>query len=413
MNLEMEGGAKSFYQWDTGQYLAVTGGDTCRQIHFCHRLDENALVCRIREKDGKRVADVPNILLQKAEQIIAYAYEESAEGGKTLWAKSFAVKPRPKPEDYVYTQTEVLSYEALADRVANLEGEGLSQAVADYLKENPPQAGATVEEAAQIRRNQDNIENLSDVKLDASKLPEAVNDALAQAKSSGDFKGEPGDDYVLTEADKQEIAELAAPLVEVPEGGAATMRPLTFTGAVNATYDGSEAVSVEIPAGGGSAEWKRLARIDVAEDETQYFLITTDENGEAFSATDFTIRVKAVKRTPVSSLKISVPVYSNGTLHLFNSANMAIGQLNAFGNTGGDRYYTFQLTGEGDWRKVFMSESNADIFSKTNNTWPVANNVYSSGVTYTIGSISFPLNELFIYATNKFFTGDIIEIWYK
>lgn len=32
-------------------------------------------------------------------------------------------------------------------------------------------------------------------------------------------KGDPGDDYVLTEADKQEIAELAAPLVDVPEGG--------------------------------------------------------------------------------------------------------------------------------------------------------------------------------------------------
>lgn len=31
-------------------------------------------------------------------------------------------------------------------------------------------------------------------KLDASKLPEAVNDALAQAKESGEFKGDKGDD---------------------------------------------------------------------------------------------------------------------------------------------------------------------------------------------------------------------------
>lgn len=29
-----------------------------------------------------------------------------------------------------------------------------------------------------------------------------------------------GDGYVLTEADKQEIAELTAPLVDVPSGGA-------------------------------------------------------------------------------------------------------------------------------------------------------------------------------------------------
>ena len=55
-------------------------------------------------------------------------------------------------------------------------------------------------------------------KLDANKLPEAINTALAQAKESGEFDGKPGapgDDYVLTETDKREIAEL----VGVPEGG--------------------------------------------------------------------------------------------------------------------------------------------------------------------------------------------------
>ena len=62
-------------------------------------------------------------------------------------------------------------------------------------------------------------------------LQEATNEALAQAKASGDFdgpqgpagpkgeKGDPGDDYVLTEADKEEIAEMAAELVDVPDSG--------------------------------------------------------------------------------------------------------------------------------------------------------------------------------------------------
>lgn len=65
-------------------------------------------------------------------------------------------------------------------------------------------------------------------KLDADKLPEAINTALAQAKASGEFDGEDGQDgedgkdgsdYVLTEDDKAEIAEIAAGLVDVPEGG--------------------------------------------------------------------------------------------------------------------------------------------------------------------------------------------------
>lgn len=36
------------------------------------------------------------------------------------------------------------------------------------------------------------------------------------------------------------------------------LKPLTFTGAVNATYDGSEAVEVVIPQGGGGNKWKQV-----------------------------------------------------------------------------------------------------------------------------------------------------------
>ena len=48
---------------------------------------------------------------------------------------------------------------------------------------------------------------------EADKLQAAIDDALAQAKASGEFDGK---DYVLTDADKQAIAEQAAQLVDVP-----------------------------------------------------------------------------------------------------------------------------------------------------------------------------------------------------
>ena len=71
--------------------------------------------------------------------------------------------------------------------------------------------------------------------VSAEKLKTAVEEALTQAKQSGDFKGDigdpgytpqkgvdyfdgakgdPGSDYILTEADKTEIAEEAAALVD-------------------------------------------------------------------------------------------------------------------------------------------------------------------------------------------------------
>lgn len=65
--------------------------------------------------------------------------------------------------------------------------------------------------------------------LSRDELSNAVNDALEQAKASGEFDGQPGytpqkgvdyfdgDDYVLTDDDKTEIAEQAASLVEVTD----------------------------------------------------------------------------------------------------------------------------------------------------------------------------------------------------
>lgn len=220
MKLKLYGDLSYFWQWDLNRKLVVEDDGVCSQVHFCNGSGP-ALVCLVRDENGLRVADVPNILLQKAEQIQAYLYTEAEDGVRTRRFYRFDVLARPRPEEYVYTETETFNYAYLDKRLKELEGEGLAKAVADYLKENPAQAGATKEEAAQIQQNKTDIEQLTKDKLDASKLPEAVNDALAQAKASGEFKGDPGKtpekgkDY-FTDDDKQEIAEQAAGMVEVP-----------------------------------------------------------------------------------------------------------------------------------------------------------------------------------------------------
>ena len=218
MNLKIHGDLSYFWQWDLDRKLIVEDAGVCSQVHFYNGFGE-ALVCLIRNEDGFRVVDVPNILLQKSEPIQAYLYAVAKDGTRTRSSHCFSVIGRSRPTEYVYTETEVFNYAYLDKRLKELEGEGLANAVADYLEKNPVQAGATTEEAAQIAKNKTDIEQLSTGKLDASKLPEAVNDALAQAKASGRFDGadgqpgEPGKDYILTEADKREIAELTSPLV--------------------------------------------------------------------------------------------------------------------------------------------------------------------------------------------------------
>lgn len=217
------------YQWEIGRKIEITPSPHTRvdKVEFSHPGDANTLSLVPREENGVLVADIPNVLLQSGNIIFVYLVHAPDGGVETTTDHILSVIRRPKPADYVYTEDEVLTYHALDKRLQELEGEGLANAVADYLKENPIEAGATKEEAAQIKQNKTDIEQLTQDKLDASKLPEAVNDALAQAKASGEFKGDPGEpgktpekgkDY-FTDADKQEIAELAADMVEIPESG--------------------------------------------------------------------------------------------------------------------------------------------------------------------------------------------------
>lgn len=66
--------------------------------------------------------------------------------------------------------------------------------------------------------------------------------------------------------------------------------PLTFTGAVNETYDGSSAKTITIPngGGGGEKEWRLLRTISIAE-AVASVSISQDDNGNAFEVEDIFI----------------------------------------------------------------------------------------------------------------------------
>ena len=104
----------------------------------------------------------------------------------------------PNPHPDVYAQIMDLLNKGGAS------AEQIQAAVQDYLEKNPPQ-GVSDEHIRSV-----------------------TEDLLAEAKASGEFDGEPGKDgdpgkdgkdYILTEADKQEIASM----VEVSGGGGNTV----------------------------------------------------------------------------------------------------------------------------------------------------------------------------------------------
>ena len=110
-------GRKHFFQWDLNQKLLVEDASVV-EVHFCTRACNEALVVEVKEVDGARIAEVPNILLQKAFDLKAYAYTGEEY---TKHCEIFEVVSRTKPTDYIYSETEVKKLETLENEIEKLK----------------------------------------------------------------------------------------------------------------------------------------------------------------------------------------------------------------------------------------------------------------------------------------------------
>lgn len=160
-----QNGRKTFYQWDLDQKLVLTEIEGELDVHFWQEGQSEALVVTPTTEGGLVLVAVPNILLQNALPLKIYIWRKDI-GAFTTHQQIFQVLEREKPADYVYTETEVKRWE--------------------------------------------DVDARSQEALETAKSLEARADA-------GEFKGEkgepgkpgaPGKDYILTEADKTEIADI-------------------------------------------------------------------------------------------------------------------------------------------------------------------------------------------------------------
>ena len=125
-------GRDELFQWDINRQIIVSDA-SIDAVHYSNRTDASALVVEVKEKNGLRVADIPNILLQESWDINVYGY---CDGYYTKQAARIKVKPRTKPESYVYTETEVLNYNTVMEKIDRVEN-NIGEAVQDYLIKNP------------------------------------------------------------------------------------------------------------------------------------------------------------------------------------------------------------------------------------------------------------------------------------
>jgi hypothetical protein len=109
-----------FYQWETDQRLTIEDVD-CNEARFSHVSVGMPVSVPVQSASGgKRVIDVPDIMLQVSGWVKVYLVKNS----HTLAMYNVPVLAAEKPSDYVYTETEVLSLQSLEKRVSALEKNG-------------------------------------------------------------------------------------------------------------------------------------------------------------------------------------------------------------------------------------------------------------------------------------------------
>lgn len=102
-------GRTNFWQWDTKQKLIVLD-NRVTEVRFSNRNMEHSKRRPVyTDKDGVRICNVPDILLQLPKNLIAYACVKEEDGScRTVKAVKFAVYRQPIPTDYICEQDAVV-----------------------------------------------------------------------------------------------------------------------------------------------------------------------------------------------------------------------------------------------------------------------------------------------------------------
>ena len=107
----------SLYQWDTGRKVEIIPrhNTTVEQVHF-----NGGLVVEPVKIDNHYVAAIPNSLLRESKKITVYAVMVKPDGTQTTTDRSFSVKKKEKPDEYVQeTATAEMADEVICTAIGS------------------------------------------------------------------------------------------------------------------------------------------------------------------------------------------------------------------------------------------------------------------------------------------------------
>ena len=114
------------FQWDIGQGIVLLNETLPTEVHFQNINSTQALVVELVGNE----APIPNILLQEPFPIEVYFFYRNNNESHSIKRKTLSVRPRVRPADYVYTETEVFTYAGILE-IAQRAAEDAADAKAD------------------------------------------------------------------------------------------------------------------------------------------------------------------------------------------------------------------------------------------------------------------------------------------
>lgn len=118
MTIKLADGRNELWQWDTGRKV-VFDDETVKQAHFQNHSSGYGRTIDVDVEDG--AAKIPDELLQTALPLTVYAYVGEESNGYTKVERVFAVKPRKRPAEYVFTPADQLTLRKLESMIGNLD----------------------------------------------------------------------------------------------------------------------------------------------------------------------------------------------------------------------------------------------------------------------------------------------------
>lgn len=136
--IRIEGNKPTLYQWDLNMRVILTNIPAGTEVHYSNIKDsvsESCITVVSYSENGCVYADIPNKFLQTSGIVLVYLYIRDNDKAWTEFKTEIIVLPRKKPADYVYTETEIKTFESLEKRIESLEKGEIDDDIIDTLYE--------------------------------------------------------------------------------------------------------------------------------------------------------------------------------------------------------------------------------------------------------------------------------------